>query len=117
MKPRHAAALALVGWYLTFPPLVCVKNRPPVQEGNATILHRPCEYDPRRPLSEWTIVIPYDTAVACDREALRLHDGTAAQAVDEKTDRKNPGFKNWLASGVLADVQCIASDDPRLKGK
>ena len=28
MKPRHAAALALVGWYLMLPPLTHVANRP-----------------------------------------------------------------------------------------
>jgi len=112
---RHAAALALVGWYLIFPPIVCEKNRPPVQEGNATTLHQPCEPDASRPISEWTIAVPFDTAEACLQKVQEFQDGTAAKKVGEKAEQKDPGIKNWLAGGGLADAQCVATDDPRLR--
>jgi hypothetical protein len=48
MKPRHAAALALVGWYLMVPPTT--KNH---------VVH----YE--EPISGWQIIDSFDTAQAC----------------------------------------------------
>ena len=50
MKPRHAAALALVGWYLMMPPMTC---RPSIQINT--------------PLSHWEISSSYDTADECEK--------------------------------------------------
>ena len=48
MNLRHAAALALVGWYLMSPPIQAFKESP-VPELSA-------------PLSQWTSVSAFDTA-------------------------------------------------------
>jgi hypothetical protein len=49
MKPRHAAALALLGWYLMVPS----------SKSNG-------EPDLQAPLSKWEMDGFYDTAQACD---------------------------------------------------
>jgi hypothetical protein len=55
MKPRHAAALALVGWYLMAPPMNPDKN----VRVNA-------------PLSQWQIVDSFDNAQDCHDKKARL---------------------------------------------
>ncbi len=72
MKPRHAAALALVGWYLMVPP---------IQNG------RPND---QAPFSKWVIEHIYDSADRCDYVMRKLRPRIICE--------------------------CIASDDPRLKG-
>jgi hypothetical protein len=54
MRPRHAAALALVGWYLMVPPLVRKQNT--LQE------------DTSQPLSKWTQFRAFDSAQDCERD-------------------------------------------------
>jgi hypothetical protein len=105
VKPRHAAALALVGWYLLVPPqtpvkgghiydedkngnLVNERSAPPELLRGATMVH------PEAPLAEWAQAGAFDTATAC--EVARFKLGT---------------------SGMRDLAKCIASDDPRLKGK
>ena len=87
VNPRHAAALAFVGWYLMVP-------APGLEN---------------RPLSYWSHMGSYDTAKECEQGMrgwykLNEQDGfamkkyTAAQV-------KNA----WLLA------ECIEADDPRLK--
>jgi hypothetical protein len=89
VKP-HAAALALVGWYLMMPVL------------------DPHSWEPiggPRPLSQWDNEGSYDTAREC------------MQARDELPDKL---YKLNLPPKAIARLitgQCIASDDPRLKEK
>jgi hypothetical protein len=85
MKPRHVAALALVGWYLLVPPRT------------KTWWIGEERYDDAAPLSRWTIERSFDKAEPC--EAARLN--TQQQAGDAAT-RMNHAV-------------CVASDDPRLK--
>jgi hypothetical protein len=91
MKLRHAAALALVGWYLMLPPFSLSPSRKIVA-------------DLRKPLSQWVSFGNYDTAVDCNKEI---------DAMDQRAI-------NWAREhGTkldLAHAQCIATDDPRLKG-
>jgi hypothetical protein len=107
-NPRHAAALALVGWYLMVPP-----NR----RDDA-------------PLSEWTISQSYPSADACQsaqnknrdqaHAKLEQYDSMTGQqrlnlehnqkAFDQETNDRD----NFNAAFQSA---CIASDDPRLKEK
>ena len=103
MNLRHAAAFALVGWYLMVPSMMdCV--------GVAQC--RP------RPVSKWTIERSFDTAADCQESADRLQQ----EAIGELTQ----AAKRWkdghlltvpeAASAASGNAQCIASDDPRLKG-
>jgi len=90
MKPHHAAAVALMGWYLMVPPLI----------GNYAI-------KTDAPFSQWVIVKKFDTASDCERE---------------KAARKAKILPRTGARGVVpfcrdCFLECIATDDPRLKPK
>jgi hypothetical protein len=86
MKPRHAAALALVGWYLMVPPPQDVKH------GFFAFV----------PLSQWTHKATFDTEVHCKRE------------ISKGCLNINQNGEN-MRSGSLCRARCVASDDPRLK--
>jgi len=60
MKPLHAAALALVGWYLMLPP----PHTEYAQSGQIIDVRA----DNEAPLSQWTIARSYDTAAQCMTE-------------------------------------------------
>ena len=85
MRPRHAAVLALVGWYLMFPP------------DSVTAPHYA---DAEAPLSRW---------IGGDREdifdTLKSCQKTLAELRNEERDKEL----------IWASSKCIASDDPRLK--
>jgi hypothetical protein len=87
MKPRHAAALALVGWYILMPPPASLYNQ---------------TADLHAPLSKWVPVKKYPSARTCseglgDLRYLAQHPRPMA-----------------FANKNLAYGRCIASDDPRL---
>jgi hypothetical protein len=92
MNSRHAAALALVLWYLMEP-----------SRGA----------DINAISSKWKIVRTYNTAVDCEAvraDALRLLKQQA------ETNREDVNAQNALAQGSAAS-QCVAANDPRLKGR
>jgi hypothetical protein len=125
MSFRHAAALALVGWYLIVPP------SPYGSDGDTRPLSQ-------IPLSEWRTQHVFDSAQDCD-ELLSRWRAIAAKA--EKEDREfravaqrnpktglfeaPPGFKTDPAFDKMTldqlyayeGAECIATDDPRLKEK
>lgn len=85
MKTCHAAALALVGWYLLVPPQT------------RTWWIGAERYDNAAPLNRWTIEQSFDRAEAC--ETARLN--TQQQAGD--------------GAVRMNHAACVASNDPRLK--
>jgi hypothetical protein len=87
-RVRHAAALAIVGWYLMTP----------VRFPNPTV--NPC-----LPLSQWTIFESFDTAAKCERKLRRLTLEELDSDVKSKTKK---------ADDAYVFSHCIASDDPRL---
>ena len=92
MKPRHAAALALVGWYLMVLPT-----------DNANHI------DPLVPWPKWVVLRAFDTAAACDE---------AQDQLRYRVSRLNLRVPVASAASEAAEFsQCIASDDPRLKEK
>ncbi len=96
MKPRHAAALALVGWYL-MSPLVDQKAAKIVYEA---------------PLTYWEHEGSFDTAAECERK--RKENVRWITNLTIKRTDTSPGSHLGLDSALAA--KCIASDDPRLKG-
>jgi hypothetical protein len=88
---RHAAALALVGWYLMAPAAYPAKNGM-------------WRWDAAAPLSRWKLVKSFDSAVQCEAELLERQRGA-------KMENK-ASVRNFVES-----FQCIASDDPRLREK
>ncbi|MHB8381862.1 MAG: hypothetical protein ACYDC3_05925 [Candidatus Binataceae bacterium] len=101
MKLRHAAALALVGWYLMLPPLKV--------EGPASNPNTPVEADTGVPLAQWHVIStgePFETKAECEAYPAHL--------IKLLHDPNKPGaehaLKYWLNKS-----QCFATDDPRLK--
>ena len=103
MKLRHAAALALVGWYLMIPPIV----RPPGREGTA---------DTKAPLSKWVKVIrsAFDSEDACHIALQRFqfsiqsnYQSALGQALTE------PEFQRIEQA---SSAKCIAFDASRRNG-
>ena len=93
MKPRHAAALALVLWYLMAPPV----------SGIATGLE---------PLHWWFQIGSFDSLNEC-RQARRM-------MIDRFMNDLEKDYRDAAAvQGMDAFYysECIATDDPRLKGK
>ncbi len=95
MKHRHSAALALVGWYLMMPPLGGPKN------GNDYV-------DDGAPYYKWRVLLEFDDLTACqERRDLEIQDG--------EDGLKKPPIDLWAM--VETELECIATDDTRLKGK
>jgi hypothetical protein len=85
MNFRHAAALALIGWYL----LVPLRENDNSAKLRADV-----------PLGDWVYVSSFDTAKEC-REA-----GAKEAQLYAKDPLEADEYETW---------QCISSDDPRLK--
>ena len=103
MKLGHAAPFGLVSWYLIFPPRV----------SDWPVL----AYDTNAPLSKWRRAGFSYTAERCDedkKETVRLMLKTteemAGTAADEQKAKQS-------IMAMLSGLECIASDDPRLKEK
>jgi hypothetical protein len=85
MKPRHAAALALVGWYLM------------------------ASADPSLPLSAWKNLGSFDTVTQCNES--ELHWYQHLNDIDHSWSAKGyPG----LAQKSVSSLQCVETIDPRL---
>ena len=117
MNLRHAAALALVGWYLMVPPLK-----------NGEIIP-----DEKAPLSEWKTVMSGNSSLFCERVRIvfqnqeekewraELAKGRATtisekdKAIRDKVDQQ---FLEILRkTAPITYAKCVSTDDPCLKGK
>jgi hypothetical protein len=97
MNPRHAAALALVGWYL----MVAPRDADYLFTVNA-------------PLTKWIIVQSFDTAENCESNRSRQIDQTDRLGEYWYYDTKK---RETIGSPAKLAYLCIATDDPRLKEK
>jgi len=103
MKPGHAVALALVGWYLMMPPWFTDKK--PHTEA---------------PMRQWNQMGAFDTKDDCTRERHRRIGLVGTTFGAEIVANGNPDVPKpdatalAFASSIFA-AQCVASDDPRLK--
>jgi hypothetical protein len=102
MKPRHAAALALVGWYLMSPPIV-------IQGGKAKI-------DSDAPLSKWRTMDyddwAYDKKSECEQANANLH-----VLAEREKEHPVPGVSaelNDRSYVYRTNQHCISTKDPRL---
>jgi hypothetical protein len=100
MKPRHAAALALVGWYLMAPNNVWTKEKK-----FFGVIASPC-------CEDWLQVDSYETFAECKtRKANMMFQPSEASATKAKL---YPKEFEWAAKTAVNDALCIATDDPRL---
>jgi len=103
MKARHAAALALVGWYLLTPPVM--------RKGQIVIGGR--LFSEEAPLSLWNNQASFDSATGCEAARHSPESFHAPASVDEKERR-------WVEENfgtLLQYAKCVSTDDPRLKPK
>jgi hypothetical protein len=103
MKSTHAAALALVGWYLMVPPIRLGKSG---SDGG----HAWGEYsiESQAPLRNWTRAqFPQEFKYKTDCQ----------RVISKHCNRGSDGDGTSYFEGSLCSAQCIASDDPRLKEK
>ncbi len=106
MNFRHAAALALVGWYLMTPPMICRTGTGQECPNYASCAF--CRSDSQTPLREWvrepdTKEFEYKTE--CQRV---ISDGCHSKVEADGTTS---------LEGDLCGADCIAADDLRLKSK
>lgn len=97
MKPCHAAALALVGWYLMAPPTYPGANGSFVTKTAV-------------PLRLWQNIGSYDHVADCEDERQALLDLKKT----ESTFAQEPLQVKLSIIGSWSSI-CIATDDPRLK--
>jgi hypothetical protein len=105
MKFRHAAALAIVAWYLMIPPIGA-----------------DYKVDARAPLLEWRKSVKFDSEKECE-ESLKdviqhptTPDEYQAAAKATLKARMHPISQAEMTKRT-AESQCVAADDPRLKAK
>jgi hypothetical protein len=96
MNLRHAAALALVGWYLMLP----------------TKSSRSLDYQPNLPLSQWSVDTSFDSADACESYRGEWQEKSRNAFTNAKPDVKEAARALFE---LYNDSACISSDDPRLK--
>jgi hypothetical protein len=110
MNPRHAAALALVGWYLMVPP--------GSMEGGFG--------DAKAPLSRWQIAFSFEDAGVCEAVRNRMMEKIRNKWATELRDPKDPKIDAAVNQKTVDEMAkftgmndwvCIATDDPRLKEK
>ena len=127
MTPRHAAALALVGWYLMAPPMD--QNTHKINLDAA--------------LNEYMVWKSYDSAQTCEADRAKDRDLSVAKLkANEAKDRVLMKEEEALPLGPVTSerrelwheeealmneadtlistssaLTCVEADDPRLKGK
>ena len=113
MNLRHAAALALVGWYLMMPPWTTSWFSTTKRRNDSA------------PISQWETLRSFDSAELC--EQFRGADDDTWQDMVLRWGKEEPllkasGVKDWTKTvnevkESMDHSRCIASDDPRLKEK
>ena len=109
MKPRHVAALALVGWYLMVPP-PCADHR----------VFLTCR-ESGDPVGQWTIRDKFDTEQECNEKLRSWRGHTRPLTVCAGLDcwsSLTPFQRQIVNDQADADsAKCISTDDPHLKAK
>lgn len=93
-KLRHAAALALVGWYLMMPP----------------VYHDTGSIGSKAPTAEWTVLTKFETEKAC-KKGRSDHD----ELIEEMSGSGYAREGKQLTE-LLSEAQCIDENDRRFKG-
>jgi hypothetical protein len=101
MNPRHAAALALVGWYLIAPPIRSVEpDFRTYDEYDYDYLDEHAAY------RDWKLICVLNTKDECERFRERIKERTAPEGNAADIDIE---LEQWV------EAECFASDDPRIK--
>jgi hypothetical protein len=95
MKPRHAAALAMVAWYLLYPPWNAEKEI----------------VDSTLALNRWYQVSTFDSSADCEARKFGI--------LEEMDNRARDRSPETVAQQerLRHQARCVSADNPRLKGK
>jgi hypothetical protein len=107
MNGRHAAALALLGWYLMLPPI----------QGSRESGYR---VDDGAPFSQWQLESGLEMAAECNAGLSRFLDWHKREAPPKGADVPHTGTFTSMDVAVWFRVplaRCIETDDPGLKPK
>jgi len=112
MNLRHAAALALVGWYLMIPPASDWKRFQAAEVVTGYFAHLGPFYP--APFEKWKTLGEFYSQANCEgaRQSIVRRDGTI-KGQPMLSNGSMPSAEQYQASHAA----CIATDDPRLKGK
>jgi hypothetical protein len=97
MKPRHAAALAMVGWYLLYPPWNAEKGRE----------------DPGLPLNRWYQVATFDSSADCEARKMKV-----LEVLEDLEKQTHDLDGQEIAASMrmrFHQARCVSADDPQLK--
>ena len=122
MRPRHAAALALVGWYLMVPPVGHARIRDLLHWIDSRVVVTD-ECNPDAPISEWKQFEAYETLSDCKtnrekaadqtKEKLKVADKIVREALGGQPSKEE--IQRDQAEVTCATyARCIETDDPRL---
>jgi hypothetical protein len=126
MNLRHAAALAFVGWYLM---MLLIMNKEPVEIcppdsigsktsasgcGQLHYIYNEARVDPKAPLSKWSVACYSDSMRDCQAFLDKFKKAKSDRNLERNRSQKSNGDEMDQTLGTSA--QCVASDDPRLKG-
>ena len=105
MKLRHAAALALTGWYLIVPPGSCKPGWISPDKP------QPCA----APLSDWIVALSFSHQDKCEAErnadiSYGKQETANARGSDDRVLVDSTAKLYWRA----LSERCISTDDPRL---
>jgi hypothetical protein len=105
MKPRHTAALLLVGWYLLIPPVFS-----PMGE------HHRSFNDLTAPINKWDIWAKFDSRASCEKEKEKL-GSQAPPRIKFATEHpdEDPNGNVLAVSQAWQVADCVSSEDPRLR--
>jgi hypothetical protein len=123
MMPRHAAALALVAWFLMMPMIMNKESESDSPPDSISAKPSPSDcgqqhyitfrghVDPKAPLSRWSIANFSDSMRSCeallDKFKARSYGNRGADA-DQK--------RIQMDERLRANAKCVAGDDLRLNG-
>jgi hypothetical protein len=109
MKPRHAAAIALVGWYLMVPPTFVYPIRGNVLDPNSRVV-----VNLNAPLAWWFNWGEYDSRSVCETRRVKMIQQDAK--LEKNLTMKPPNEIEGIAE-MDQHALCVATDDPRLTKK
>jgi hypothetical protein len=112
MNLRHAAALGLLGWYLLLPPYRSKETRGPVALRSARAASEIFNFD--APLSKWEKKEPFESERDCENEKNKLYEEQLTEFAKARRQREKRALGHEITR--LQHGQCVAGDDPRLKG-
>ena len=118
MRLRHAAALAIAGWYLLLAPYRASVPANPAAFRKS--ISPSTLYDFGTPLSTWIRQGSFNSEADCEREKDTLYRRQLDDYRQTRSDAKSSSRDKKAGFNQMArfyHAQCIGADDPHLKEK